>query len=783
MRKSLLVFLHVFSLFTLVLIGWAVALAVQKPSIGAYWGYPSGIVYAIDAGHPSSQVFRVGDRILRIEEISRADWYKLPGTTPGQNLSIEVERDGQTHELDVQIAQSNIKAILGRIPPFLVALGFWIAGSYVLAFSRARQQAILFFLLCQIAVVTLTSGAISAYGPEWTKIGLHCGLLWLGVAAVQLHLVFPKRIDLLKKRQIGSALVLVTALISSIYLIEKISGIALVPVSFMWAATITVFAIDIVVVIWMLAQSYRKSSNVIERNQVGIITLSSLIGILPVVTMILIPQLILGHPWVSFDLAFLALLAIPLGYGFAIYRYKLIGVKETINRGLAIVLVLLLLTGFYSLFFSISSRFISASITESPAWGLVTTVILAGSAVKLYGSLTRFVNQILYGGWYDFRTVVEQTRHSLTTTEHNQESIGASLAQVIGQSMRLETVSLILSDRIRSTYEHGLTVRTEILPDDQICNLADIEALFTNEPSDFQPWDSEYATAYPLAILKNGVHPTHLVPMKGKDGHMIGGLFLGEKRDGEPLSEADFEILKVVIHQAQVTLENVKLLEEAQKHLEKISRLHRQVLRGREEERKRLARDLHDLVIQSLAGLNYQMAEIRTQLNGAQTENLVKAQTEVRELIGVLRQICNDLRPPTLDVLDFFEAIQSKITEVEENADFKVRALIEGNENQEMGEDVKLCIYRLVQESLVNVHKHAHADHVEVWVKVTSEQVSVMVTDNGKGFTVPDRLELLVPDRHYGLIGIKEMVEAVNGCLSISSSPGQGCILSAQVPI
>jgi hypothetical protein len=136
----------------------------------------------------------------------------------------------------------------------------------------ARQQAILFFLLCQIAVVTLTSGAISAYGPEWTKIGLHCGLLWLGLVAVQLHLVFPKRINLLKKRQIGSALLFVTALISSIYLTEKISGIVLLPVSFMWAATIAVFAIDIFAVIWMLAQSYRKSSNVIERNQVGIIT-------------------------------------------------------------------------------------------------------------------------------------------------------------------------------------------------------------------------------------------------------------------------------------------------------------------------------------------------------------------------------------------------------------------------------------------------------------------------------------------------------------------------------
>ena len=127
MRKSLLVFLHVFSLFTLVLIGWAVALAVQKPSIGAYWGYPSGIVYAIDAGHPSSQVFRVGDRITGIGEIPRADWYKLPGTTPGQNLSIEVERDGQTHDREIPSALV-----------ILTTLEMGILVELMLAFSFAR---------------------------------------------------------------------------------------------------------------------------------------------------------------------------------------------------------------------------------------------------------------------------------------------------------------------------------------------------------------------------------------------------------------------------------------------------------------------------------------------------------------------------------------------------------------------------------------------------------------------------------------------------------------------
>ncbi|TLN00119.1 sensor histidine kinase [bacterium] len=411
------------------------------------------------------------------------------------------------------------------------------------------------------------------------------------------------------------------------------------------------------------------------------------------------------------------------------------------------------------------------------------TVILAGSAVKLHGSLTRFVNQVLYGGWYDFRTVVEQTRYSLTITNQNQETIGAALPQVIGQSMRLEMVSLLLSDRMRFTYEYGRSAQIEMIPDDQWDAFEKLEVLSSKGNDSFLPWSSEFVSDCPFVDFRKGAHPSYLVPMKDKEDHLFGVLFLGEKRDGDPLNEADFDILKVVVHQAQVTLENVKLLDEAQKHAKKMSRLHRQVIRGREEERKRLARDLHDTVIQSLASMNYQIAEIRTHLGGEQDESLVKAQTQIQGLIGVLRRICNDLRPPTLDVLDFYEAIQTKVSEVEENANFKVRVLIEGIEKQEMGEDVKLCIYRLIQESLINVQKHARADHVEVWVKVTSERITVMVTDNGNGFSVPDKLELLVPDQHYGLIGIKEMVEAINGSITITSSPGQGCILAAQVPI
>jgi signal transduction histidine kinase len=303
------------------------------------------------------------------------------------------------------------------------------------------------------------------------------------------------------------------------------------------------------------------------------------------------------------------------------------------------------------------------------------------------------------------------------------------------------------------------------------------------ENDGFLPWDSTLDQAFPRQSIKNFSPPQFLVLLRGKENHALGVLLIGQKQDGESLNGSDFAILKVVIHQAQVTLENVRLLEEVQKHSVKISRLHRQVIRGREEERKRLARDLHDLIIQALVGVNYQIAEVRIGLNGPQEVGIVKMQSQIKQLIGDLRQICADLRPPTLDVLDFSEAIQTKVAEIEENASFRSRVFIEGNEEQEISEDIRLCIYRLIQESLINVNKHAQADHVEVWVQVTSEQVTVMVTDNGTGFEVPARLEYLIPDKHYGLIGLKEMVEAVNGDLQINSKPGQGCVLAANIPL
>jgi len=784
LKKTLLVFLHGLSLASLIWIGWTAYLAVQRPSIGAYWAYQSGIVYSIDAGHPSAGVFEKGDRILGGVGKSPSDLYRLGGRTNGESIYVTVERNGQAREVNVLITPSSLEEIFGRFPAILAAFGFWLAGSYVLAFSRLGKQSILFFFLCLSAIVALTCGLISSYGPAWTKIGFHCGMLWLGAFIAQLHLVFPSsRLPEPHRHGIGLSLMIITGLLSISHLAANLIGISLLPTSLVWAITLTMFSLEIGLAVMLVIRSYRKSNTSVERIQTGIITLSCALGAIPVVGLILIPQLILGYPLVSSSIAFLSLLAVPVGYGFAIFRYKLIGVKETVNRGAVLLLIGLVIAGFYSLWYSISSKVISPTVSHSPVWGLLTTVVLAGLTVKFYRFLVRFVNHVVYGGWYDYRSVIEQARRSLTLTDLDRNSVGATLCQVVGQSMQLETVSLILPDGVKLSYAEKQTIQTAIMRAEECEKFFQSAKYLTGDKDGFVSWKAALSSSAPNLAIFQELAPQHILLLRGKNNFPLGVLLLGHKRDGDTLNGADIDILKVVIHQAQVTLENVRLLEDVQAHSEKISRLHRRILMAREEERKRLARDLHDLIIQSLVGLNYQLAEVRLQISNGQTEQLIKAQTQIKTLIGELRQICADLRPPTLDVLEFTEAIQTKVAEIEENASFQARVFIEGNEEQDIGEDVKLCIYRMIQESLINANKHAMADHVEVWVQITSEQVTVMVTDNGKGFEVPARLEYLVPDRHYGLIGIKEMVEAVNGSLAITSKPGQGCILTAQMPV
>jgi signal transduction histidine kinase len=113
----------------------------------------------------------------------------------------------------------------------------------------------------------------------------------------------------------------------------------------------------------------------------------------------------------------------------------------------------------------------------------------------------------------------------------------------------------------------------------------------------------------------------------------------------------------------------------------------------------------------------------------------------------------------------------------------EVQLSIEGDENIQTAEDVSLNIYRVLNESLNNIHRHAKAEHVEIYIELRPDNIFLEVKDDGCGFFVPQPLGKLLLDQHFGLVGMRERVEYMQGELQIESSPGEGTRITATVPL
>jgi len=153
----------------------------------------------------------------------------------------------------------------------------------------------------------------------------------------------------------------------------------------------------------------------------------------------------------------------------------------------------------------------------------------------------------------------------------------------------------------------------------------------------------------------------------------------------------------------------------------------------------------------------------------------------VGQLISKTRQICHNMRPPVLD-LGLVPSIRSLIHEHKRQSDFDIRLTIEGNRQQVLDKDITLCLFRFTQEALNNVRKHANARQVRVFLRI-AEELSLTIEDDGCGFVLPKCWTGLMSDQHFGLIGLRERVELLNGTLQIISAPKEGTRLQAYVPL
>ena len=227
--------------------------------------------------------------------------------------------------------------------------------------------------------------------------------------------------------------------------------------------------------------------------------------------------------------------------------------------------------------------------------------------------------------------------------------------------------------------------------------------------------------------------------------------------------------------------EQVEALDQANLALQAAQR---RLLTEREQERKHLARELHDQVIQDLLSVNYQLEEIESSSDESPTlvDELEDVRTSIRQMVQDLRRICGNLRPPTIDSLGLGAALQSFTQDWSERNHVTVSLDLDSKLGR-LPEAIELSIFRIVQEGLSNIRKHAHASAVEIRLKHTSPRtLLISVTDNGRGLKDNFDLSALAAEEHYGLLGISERVALLGGRLRLQNQPGGGLLLQVEIP-
>lgn len=210
----------------------------------------------------------------------------------------------------------------------------------------------------------------------------------------------------------------------------------------------------------------------------------------------------------------------------------------------------------------------------------------------------------------------------------------------------------------------------------------------------------------------------------------------------------------------------------------------RRLLTELEKERKHLAREIHDQVIQDLLSTIYQLEEV--EVDGAVPhpirERLAEIRSNTRNLIDELRDICGSLRPPTIDSLGLGAAVQSFTRDWTRRTGIPVALHIDANLKR-LPEAIELSVFRILQEGLSNVQKHANANNVLIDLKHTSPRaLMVAIADDGKGLPTGFDFSDSSSVRHYGLLGISERVTLLGGRLSFKNQERGGLLIQVEIP-
>lgn len=699
------------------LAGYVVYEQVRAPVFDANMDWDSGEISEVEQDSFANWAgFWPGDVILSVDGEPFPGWPAEVG-----NYQSQVRRGAQVIELElplVSMARVNLPALLGGVA---VALVFWASGLLLLLRRFEQVEIRLLFLLSQALAVAILFPM--SYLPKWHPslwaMNLSVACLFISAPLILHHyLLFPVRLGAPRLRQwVMGALYLLAWLCVFLWLAEPVLGRR---VGMAFTTCVVVAAMG------ALGYSYFRRASADERRRLRLIFFGALFGGLPVLLFYFLPSIFNLVPLMPLWMAGLFAALAPLGYLQAVLRHSLFGIDRLLNRtlvyaALSLGILILYLGPFLLIYRLAPGDWLAQMMTAS---GLTLVVGLAFERTRT--TLQRLVDRLFYGGWYDYPGVVEQVSRALAGCIERGQLREALTRQIPGL-MQLQGGGLYFDEEAR--------------------------------PESFSP-GAQYSLNFQERTRATWT--------------------IGLHRDRDDLTESDCRILDTLARQAEIALGNVLLIETLRAQLneirasrEALSQAQRRLLHSREDERARLARDLHDGPLQSLIGLNMQLGMLSPQAGNPAALNEMRA--EVRDLLNDLRGVCSELRPPMLDTLGLAAAIRSLADDWSAQNNVVMQLDLPSNAAlQSLPGDVAVNLYRVVQEALTNVAKHARAKRVNIQLADEADGLVMLIEDDGRGFFPPSDINDLAAQGHFGLVGLRERVHLIGGTLDLRSSPGMG---------
>lgn len=677
-----------------------------------------------------------GDRIVAVDGVALESWL-LTDPPPldaadGDMIVYEVLRDGANVEVEV---------LLGSYPLGTVLLESWgtllfvIATLVVAAYVYGRRPR----APGAAALLVIGSSLVGSTIPwllrfEALDIARGTGF-WIWVAgafaayaviwSASLHfaLVFPRRLPGVSGGIIAALYLVPIAIMATWILATTIgSGSLLEALNSAVTVQLVMVLLAIVAVIGCIVLQYRSAAEPRVHQQVRWVAWGSGMALTLVAAGWFIPELLTGGPILPWNTLGLSGLPFPAAVGIAVLRHRLFDIDVVINR----TLVYGGLTATVVAVYVATAAFIGSLVPSdgSFAASLLATGAAALAALPIRDRLQRAVNRLMWGDRDDPYRAITRLGERLSVSLTTDEILPTVVATVAG-ALRLPYVAIELGSG-------------------EITTIA-------------------AATGHPERELMR-------MPLVDQ-GEQIGELIVAPRAPGEPFSRADRDLLAGLAHEAGRAARSVRLIAE-------VDRSRRQLVSGREEERRRLRRDLHDGLGPAVAGARLKVEAARS-LAGRRPDDAAALLDELdADLAGLLeevRRISRGLRPPVLDELGLMPALRAQASRF--TADRGLDLRLEGPaELPPLPAAVEAAAYWIALEAVTNVSRHSSASHCLVRIRL-GEGLEVEVEDDGVGIQPGTR-------RGVGLTAMRERAAEVGGTCQIEPRPeAAGTRVVAHLPL